>query len=248
MRKRQILLGLVLVFVGLPAFAQENEFTQWMDSSSLSFMLREMNENRMFPEVVEGRLDGTAIQYRAKFVPYLPKMDYFYSRWGMTDNWYESYTAQMRNEGFTELSHTTFADRYGITLHQATWVLLPQPEPDWRKLAPLIVIIIFLPIQIGFSIYARKKAPRSRILGIFLSVIFCPWGHLYLEGAAIYIATLFIVAGISIGVFHSYLLAVVVSPFLMWHRLSKLSLELPAEPTDDSREERMRKRFESREE
>jgi hypothetical protein len=70
---------------------------------------------------------------------------------------------------------------------------------------------------------------------------------LYLEGAAIYISTLFVVAAISIGVFHNLLLAFVVSPLLMRHRLSKLSPEIPTEPTEDSREERMRKRYEARE-
>jgi hypothetical protein len=63
-------------------------------------------------------------QYRAKFIPYLPDMGDFHSKWGMTENWYKEFADQFLEQGFTEYSHTTFVDGYGFTLHQATWVLI----------------------------------------------------------------------------------------------------------------------------
>ncbi len=95
-----------------------------MKSSALTAKLHEMDEDRMFPGTVEGRLVGTAIQYRAQFIPFLLNMAYFQSRWGMSDAWYKSNTESLTKAGFTEYSHTTFFDKSGNTVHQVTWVLI----------------------------------------------------------------------------------------------------------------------------
>src|SRR5262249_17289172 len=87
------------------ASAAEYDFTEWMTSSQLTQKLNRMNENRMFPGTVEGRVVGQEITYRAKFIPFLLGMNYFRSRWGMSDDWYKAYTEQFTRQGFKEYSH-----------------------------------------------------------------------------------------------------------------------------------------------
>lgn len=110
-------------------FDNKSGYTQWITSTKLSSILREMGDNRMFPGIVEGREvsgrnNGKVLQYRAKFIPFLPDMLSFKSDWGLVDRWYKYYSDQYREEGYTEYSHTTFVDQFGATLHQATWVLI----------------------------------------------------------------------------------------------------------------------------
>ena len=119
---RKILFLLLLPFAAMPTLAQEN--TDWITSVELSAKLRIMDGDRMFPGTVEGRLAGARIQYRAQFIPFLRNMDYFQSRWGMSDGRYKAATEQFTKAGFTEYSHTTFYDRSGSTVHQVTWVLI----------------------------------------------------------------------------------------------------------------------------
>jgi hypothetical protein len=122
----RVLLLLVLLFclAAVPISAQEQAYTDWMKSSVLTSRLHEMDEDRLFPSVVEGRLSGTGIQYRAKFIPFLPNLAYFEARWGMSDVWYKSNSEHFTEAGFTEHSHTTFFDESGNTVHQVTWVLI----------------------------------------------------------------------------------------------------------------------------
>jgi hypothetical protein len=128
---------LVLLLTGATA-APAASFTNWMTSSRLTHMLHEMSENREFPARVEGRLEGEQIQYRAQFVPYLPKMDYFESRWGMSQDWYVAYSKQLISHGFNEYSRTVFHDIAGNVLYQVTWVLIgPKPSPT-RKVSNAI--------------------------------------------------------------------------------------------------------------
>jgi hypothetical protein len=53
-----------------------------------------------------------------------------------------------------------------------------------------LVIILALPIVL--SLYLRKVAPGRMSVGLPLSLIFVPFGQLYLQGAAIYIGLLII--------------------------------------------------------
>jgi len=119
-----ILLILMLSFTAVSISAQERDYTDWMKSSALTAKLHEMDEDRLFPGTVEGRLAGTAIQYRAQFIPYLLDMAYFESRWGMSDAWYNENGERLTKAGFTEYFHGTFLDQSGNTVHQATWVLI----------------------------------------------------------------------------------------------------------------------------
>jgi len=84
----------------------------------------------------------------------------------------------------------------------------------------LILLSIILPIWITRNI--QKKFPNKKWLGITLSIIFCPWGHLYLKGASWYIISLLLSAGISKGIFNNFLLPYLFSPILMWYRFNKL--------------------------
>ncbi len=108
----------------------ESDYAKWTTSSKLKSIVRDMEDNRMFPSTVEGREvegrdnSGKVYQYRAKFIPFLPDMLSFKSQWGIVDRWYKHYSGQYIEEGYTEYSHTTFVDKFGFTLHQATWVLI----------------------------------------------------------------------------------------------------------------------------
>ena len=120
------------------ATAADYAYTEWMTASQLTQKLNQMNENRMFPGTVEGRVFGEEIRYRAKFIPFLPGMNYFRSRWGMSDDWYTAYTERLTRQGFKEFSHSVFRDLGGNTVHQATWVLLkserqPTSAPSQRN-------------------------------------------------------------------------------------------------------------------
>ena len=117
-----LLATLSLFAVQVPA--KDSAYTAWMKSSKLTELVKTMDDDRMFPGTVEGRLDGSAIRYRAKFIPFLQDMDYFHSRWGMTVAWYKHYSDEYTKAGFREMSHTTFTDASGSALHQATWVLV----------------------------------------------------------------------------------------------------------------------------
>ncbi len=98
--------------------------TEWIDSSEMKVTLEKMSANRLFPCQVNGMVDGIEIRYQGSYCPYLVNMDYFYSRWGMSDNWYSKYTSKYVDEGFKEYSHTAFLDLSGNVVHQATWVLV----------------------------------------------------------------------------------------------------------------------------
>lgn len=118
---RTILFSLLLSFAATSTLAQDSG---WMKSSELEAKLNVMDEDRLFPGLVEGRVEGATIRYRAEFIPFLPNMDYFRARWGLSDRWYKVNTEKLTGLGFTEYSHTTFTDQSGSTLHQATWVLI----------------------------------------------------------------------------------------------------------------------------
>ena len=128
MNFNRILLWVILSLFTAHALAQALDFTGWVKSSALTALVKLKGEDRLFPARVEGRLEGTAIEYRAQFVPFPENMDFFQSRWGMTGKWYQHYSGQYINAGFRELSHTTFADQSGIELHQATWILVSEND------------------------------------------------------------------------------------------------------------------------
>jgi hypothetical protein len=119
-----VILVLLFSFAATPILAQEQTYTDWMKSSALTTKLHDMDEDRLFPGTVEGRLTETGIEYRAQFIPFLLNLAYFQARWGLSDIWYKKYTELYTKEGYTEYSHTTFLDRSGNTVHQATWVLI----------------------------------------------------------------------------------------------------------------------------
>jgi hypothetical protein len=98
--------------------------TQWIDSEEMNITLKKMSSNRLFPCEISGKMKGIEIKYSGAYCPFLPQMNYFYSRWGMSDHWYEKYGAQYEKRGFTEYSHSVFFDLSYNVVHQATWVLI----------------------------------------------------------------------------------------------------------------------------
>lgn len=98
--------------------------TDWIDDNDMTSTLRDRNDNRLFPCEVEGKVEGIKILYRASYCPFLADMNFFYSRWGLSDTWYEKWAAYYKSIGMTEHSHTTFIDLSGNTVNQATWILI----------------------------------------------------------------------------------------------------------------------------
>jgi len=124
MRLRQFVAAIILSIVFVSALAQDGGYTEWMKASELSVLMKKMEEDRVFPAVIDGRVNGAIIQYRTQFIPFLLNLDYFQSKWGMSDSWYKKADEQLKDAGFTEYSHTTFTDQSGNTVHQAIWVLI----------------------------------------------------------------------------------------------------------------------------
>jgi hypothetical protein len=87
----------------------------------------------------------------------------------------------------------------------------------------LLIAFLAIVVPLWITLRLRKKASNKLWLAIVLSIVFCPWGHLYLDGSAIYIIILFLFAGISKALTGSFLLTLAFSPLVMWYRFNKLS-------------------------
>jgi hypothetical protein len=92
-----------------------------------------------------------------------------------------------------------------------------------QELIVLLIILLVIIVPIWITIRLKKKTPNKQWIGILLSIIFCPWGHLYIEGSAGYIIALFILAGISKALTGAFILPFIASPLIMWYRFTKLS-------------------------
>ena len=124
---KTLILALTLLVSPLISYAQIGEYTEWMKSAQLANLLKKSNQDRLFPAFVEGQTSEDQLWYRAKFIPFLPDMSYFYSRWGMTEIRYKKASDHYLKLGFIEHSHSSFVDLGGTTLHQATWILREKP-------------------------------------------------------------------------------------------------------------------------
>jgi len=116
----------IVIFLFLVPYAYSDNVvyeTDWMASSELEVVLKEMNGNRLFPCYVEGRLNGIVIQYKGSFCPFPQKLNYFQSRWGMSDDWYKETKKEFESAGMVEYFHSTYLDLSNSIVHQATWVL-----------------------------------------------------------------------------------------------------------------------------
>ncbi len=127
-------LMLLMLFFSVTAVADNVVYqSEWINDDDMTSTLRKMDDNRLFPCIVEGKLEGIEILYQGSYCPFLPDMNFFYSRWGLSDKWYSEWAAYYKSIGMTEYSHTTFIDLSGSTVHQATWILIgdfSQPEKD----------------------------------------------------------------------------------------------------------------------
>ena len=127
-------LMLLILFVSAPSVADNVVYqTAWVGDDDMTSTLRKMNDNRLFPCIVEGKVEGIEILYKGSYCPFLPDMNFFYSRWGLSDKWYTEWAAYYKSIGMIEHSHSTFIDLSGSTVHQATWILIGdfiQPAQD----------------------------------------------------------------------------------------------------------------------
>jgi len=127
--KKLILIIILALFITSHAHSENVVYeTEWMASSELEVVLKEMNGKRLFPCYVEGRLNGIIIQYKSSFCPFPQKLNYFQSRWGLSDDWYIETKKQFESSGMVEYFHSTYLDLSNSVIHQATWVLLSNKE------------------------------------------------------------------------------------------------------------------------
>ena len=96
--------------------------TDWITSEEMSVTLNKMNQNRLFPCHIEGKIEGIEMLFRASYCPYLPKMNYFYSMWRMSEGDYKSTTEHYAKYNMSEHFHSTFIDLSGNDVYQATWI------------------------------------------------------------------------------------------------------------------------------
>lgn len=121
----------LLSLMALSSLSYSNDIvyeTEWISSKAMEKTLAKMNANRLFPCLVTGRVDGIEIQYKGAYCPFIPNLDHFHSRWGMSDNWYQKYKKKYESEGHLEYFHSTFIDLSGETVHQATWIEVTEEE------------------------------------------------------------------------------------------------------------------------
>jgi len=85
----------------------------------------------------------------------------------------------------------------------------------------LLLLVLFTVASIWLTIYLGNRFPGKRWLGILLSIIFAPWGQIYLEGATRYIVALVLITMFSKVALDSYLLTLICSPVMMWVRFNK---------------------------
>ena len=122
----------IIIFVLLSSVVKAENIvyeTEWISSKESSKKLKEMNGNRLFPCNIEGKVQDIRILYKSSYCPLGKDMDYFYSRWGMSEHWYQSYTEDYTRMGYNEYFHSTFVDLGGNTIHQATWMLTYDSAP-----------------------------------------------------------------------------------------------------------------------
>jgi hypothetical protein len=89
------------------------------------------------------------------------------------------------------------------------------------ELIVIIIALVILFVQFYLPIYLRRIYPLKIWLGILLSILLIPFGHLYVDGSAIYIITLIVVAVVSKAFTGGFILAVIASPIIMYYRISK---------------------------
>jgi hypothetical protein len=87
----------------------------------------------------------------------------------------------------------------------------------------LFLLVLLTVASIWFTIYLSNNYPGKQWLGIILSIVFTPWGQLYLEGSTRYIIALVMITGFSKALLGTYLLPFICSPIMMWCRFNKLS-------------------------
>ncbi len=86
----------------------------------------------------------------------------------------------------------------------------------------VLVLVVATIASMWVTIYLAKRFPERRWLGIVLSIVFAPWGQLYLEGSEGYIMALVFITMFSRAALGSFVLPFVFSPIMMWYRFDKL--------------------------
>ena len=103
------------------------------------------------------------------------------------------------------------------------------------ELIVIIILLLSLFIQLYLPIFLKKRYPLKMWLGILLSIILFPFGHLYIDRAAIYIIALIIVAALSQALTGELGFSVIVSPIIMYFRISKeIKKSRPNIPINDN--------------
>ena len=116
-----------LLFFSCSVFAENVVYeSEWMPGKDLPYVMDEMNANRLYPCVLDGQVIGIAIQYKISFCPFPQNMEFFETKWGMSDLAYSEFKNLFESNGFVEHYHSTFQDLSDSVVHQATWLLSSQ--------------------------------------------------------------------------------------------------------------------------
>lgn len=128
-----------LFFAHSVTAANTQEETDWLPSHELDTVRRQLNEHRMLFSYIDGRVSNGRILYKATISPFPYNMNYYYTYWGMTEDWYQYRNKELTSEGYEELFHSVFTDLSGTQVHQSTWVLIDRlPKPFWQKIIDAI--------------------------------------------------------------------------------------------------------------
>ena len=118
------LLFFSLMFFVCSVFAENVVYeSEWMSGRDLPDLMDEMNANRLYPCILDGQVILIAIQYKISFCPFPQNMEFFETRWVMSDLAYSEFSNHFESNGFVEHYHSTFYDLSDSLVHQATWVL-----------------------------------------------------------------------------------------------------------------------------
>lgn len=132
--------------------------SEWMSSAEFDSYRISQNEHLRFPDTIEGRLLDGELQYRGVFKGFLPSMNYYYSHWGLTDDWYAKDLKKYAAEGYQLRSHTVFENDSGASIHQATWIMTDAiPVLGWEAIIIPIFIWLAIPVYFSLQLYTLRN-------------------------------------------------------------------------------------------
>ena len=115
-----------------PRAGRDSGFSEWLDREAYQRAFEQNAARGWYPARAEGRAVGSELQFRGRFVPVPPGVQYWWACHGATPDEYAARGAGYKAQGATEVWRHSFRDGSGKEWCQATWLVLPAE----RGLAP----------------------------------------------------------------------------------------------------------------